>query len=443
MTRRGSRSRACVRGALTRMPRASRILTGYLAAVFLASASLAYSETLEGSEPDTSSITPEQNEAGELPLSMQRLFGETVPFPEPETTGLELYALAMQDVYANTTGGASRGGGIVGNVLLSLTLRTKEFGWWDGGKMVVEGIGVYGRMPSEVIGDYQFTSSIDAPDTVELYQMYYEHSFLDGRVSLLAGIHDYSLDFAVVEYGWDFIHSSFWTPSTMTQFWWSFYPSTGLGTRGKLQLSDSAYLMAGVYDGNPTNQENYREIDWGLSKRDGAHTLVELGVSESAEGKRPYKLAMGWWYNSGEFEAADGGIMHANSGAWIVGQTLLVAENEGYDQGLGGFFQVGQADNTRNFNSWYFGAGLRYKGIVESRPDDLLAVAWGRAEIGSTYRNANPGTDSFEGTAELTYRAVVRPWLTLQPAVQLVTNPGANPDYDDAVVLYLRSEIVL
>ena len=294
-----------------------------------------------------------------------------------------------------------------------------------------------------MIGDYQFTSSIDAPDGIELYEMFYEQTFLDDRVSILAGIHDYSLEFAVAEYGWDFIHSSFWTPSTMTQFWWSFYPSTGLGTRAKVQLTESGYLLAGVYDGNPTDQSNYRKMDWGLSKTDGAHTLVELGVSENGEGKRPYKLALGGWYNSGQFDSADGGVMHANSGTWLVGQALLVSEDESYERGLGGFFQVGQADKTRNFNSWYFGAGLRYKGLINSRPDDVLGLACGRALISSTYREANPGTESFEGNTELTYRAAVRPWLILQPAVQLITNPGANPDQGDAVVLYLRSEVVL
>ena len=400
-------------------------------------------ESQDGATSEEVPSATTSEEADELPESIQRLFGETVPFPKPETTGVELYALAMQDAYANTTGGASRGGGIIGNLYLSLTLRTKEMGLWDGGKMVTEGIGIYGRMPSKVIGDYQFTSSIDAPDGVELYQMYYEQTFFDERVSILAGINDYSLEFAVAEYGWDFIHSAFWTPSTMTQFWWSFYPCTSLGARAKVQVSESGYLLAGVYDGTPTDQSNYRKIDWGLSKTDGAHSLVELGVSESGEGKRPYKLALGGWYNSGEFDSADGDIMHANSGTWLVGQTLLVSEDESYERGLGGFFQVGQADNTRNFNSWYFGAGLRYKGLFGTRPEDTLGLAWGRAEIGSTYREANPGTESFEGSTELTYRAVVRPWLTLQPAVQLVTNPGANPAYDDAVVLYLRSEVLL
>jgi porin len=266
---------------------------------------------------------------------------------------------------------------------------------------------------------------------------------MDGRLSWLAGIHDYSLDFAMLDYGWEFIHSGFWTPSTMTQIWWSFYPCTGLGSRARLKLSESSYLMAGVYDGNPTSQENYREIDWGLSKRDGAHTLVELGLSEAEEGKRPYKLAVGGWYNSGEFDSADGEVMRANSGTYLVGQALFYTEDESYERGLGGFFQVGQADNTRNFNTGYFGVGLRYKGLLSSRPEDIFGVGVARAQIGSTYRDNNPGTDSFEGNGEITYRAVIKPWLTVQPSVQLIRNPGANSELDDAVLLYLRSEILL
>ena len=424
---------------LNLVPRLFALFTLFVVAVF---ASAAHAEpSPEGQSPTTEGASV-AHESEELPPSLQRLFGETIPFPEPETSGFELYALAMQDVYANTTGGAHKGGGIIGNLFLSLTVDTEKAGWWHGGKFVLEGIGIYGRQPANVIGDYQYTSSIDAPDGVELYELFYEHTFFDDRLSILAGVHDYTLEFAVAEYGWDFIHSSFWNPSTMTQFWGSFYPTTGLGSRAKLKLSDTGYLMAGVYDGNPTNQDNTREIVWGLSKKDGAQTLLELGVSQSEEGQRPYKLALGGWYNSGEFQSADGGIMHANSGTYLVGQALLVSEDETFERGLGGFMQVGQADNTRNFNTWYIGAGLRYKGLLSARPDDILGIAWGRAEIGTTYRNANPGTDSFEGDVELTYRSVIRPWLTIQPAVQLITNPGASPNYDDAVVLYLRSEVL-
>ncbi len=433
--------------AIAKFPSLQLLLSGSnlraLCCAILISVGQAYADPTNEAGDGGSSSSDDSALESEPPASLERLFGETIPFPDPDSSGFEFYALAMHDAYANTTGGANRGGGVVGNLYLSLTINTEKAKLFDGGKVVIEGIGVYGRMPSRVVGDYQYSSSIDAPDGIEPYQMYYEHTFFNDRLTWLAGIHDYSLDFAVLDYGWEFVHSAFWTPSTMTQMWWSFYPATGLGSRAKLKLSESGYLLAGVYDGNPTQQDNNRKIDWGLSKKDGAHTLVELGISESAEGKRPYKLALGGWYNSGEFDAADGGVMHANSGTYLVGQTLLASEDETYQRGLGGFFQVGQADNSRNFNSWYFGAGLRYKGLLECGPDDVLGIAWGRAQIGSTFQRNNPDTDSYEGNAELTYRAVIRPWLTVQPSLQLITNPGANPEYDNAVIMYLRSEVLL
>jgi porin len=386
----------------------------------------------------------EAHERLEPPDSIKRLFGDTIPYPDPESSGVTLYTLLMHDAFVNTTGGNDRGGGAIGNFYLSLDLNTEKLKLWESGNLHLEGVGIYGRSPAKVVGDYQYTSNIDSPDTIEPYQLYYEHTFFDERLSWLFGVHDYSLEFAVVDYGWDFVHSSFWTPATMTQLWWSFYPTTGLGSRAKLQISESAYLMAGVYDGRPSSQDNNRRIDWGLSKTDGAHTLVELAIDESSEGVRPYKVALGGWYSSGEFEGADGSTMRANSGSYLIGQTMLYGEDGDFERGLGGFMQISQAAITRNFNTWYFGGGLRYKGLLSTRPEDVLGIAWARAEIGSRYRENDPGAaDSYESNVEVTYRAGVLPWLVLQPAVQIVRNPGADPGLDDAVVLYLRSEVLL
>jgi porin len=399
----------------------------------------ALAQTSGAEAPPSSSAV----ESVEVPAGLTRLFGEYVRLPDPETSGYNFFALAWNDAFANTTGGRQRGGGVIGNLYVSLTVDTEKAGWWDNGKLVTEGIGVYGRQPSRVVGDYQYTSCIDAPQTIEPYQLYYQHSFFDDRLSLLAGVQDFSLEFAVADYGWGFVNSSFWTPPTVTQQWWSFYPTTGLATRAKLQLSESGYFMAGVYDGKPSDPTNLRKIDWALSKRDGAYSIAELGISETAEGKRPYKLALGGWYSSGEYIAADGTVMSANSGSYLLGQTMLYGEDGAFDRGLGAFAQLGQADSSRNFNSWHFGGGLRYKGLFDSRPEDVAGFGWARPQISGVYRGANPGFEAFEGAFELTYRAKIRPYITVQPSVQYIANPGANVELNDAVVLYLRSEIML
>ena len=50
-------------------------------------------------------------------------------------------------------------------------------------------------------------------------------------------------------------------------------------------------------------------------------------------------------------------------------------------------------------------------------------------------------TDRTETNIELTWRARVNDWLTLQPDVQYVMNPGTNPAVRNAWVVGLRFNV--
>jgi porin len=54
---------------------------------------------------------------------------------------------------------------------------------------------------------------------------------------------------------------------------------------------------------------------------------------------------------------------------------------------------------------------------------------------------AGEPVDRHETAIELTYRAALTDWLTLQPSTQDVVNPGTSPALDDAWVIALRFEI--
>ena len=49
--------------------------------------------------------------------------------------------------------------------------------------------------------------------------------------------------------------------------------------------------------------------------------------------------------------------------------------------------------------------------------------------------------DSHETVIELTYKTQIFPWLSIQPGVQTVFNPGANADLDNALVSILRFQV--
>ena len=49
--------------------------------------------------------------------------------------------------------------------------------------------------------------------------------------------------------------------------------------------------------------------------------------------------------------------------------------------------------------------------------------------------------DPYEASIELTYRIPINEWLTLQPDVQFIFNPGADPALADSLALGLRFEL--
>jgi porin len=357
--------------------------------------------------------------------------------------GYRLDILAINDLFANTTGGNQRGGGIMGSLNAILTIDTAKAGWWEDGELVLYGVGIYGRRPSKVVGDYQWTDSFEGLDTVEPYEAYYQHAFADGRIKLLAGIVDYTLEFAINTYSFAFINSSFWTPSTITQIPYSFWPNTGLGSRILAKPTDDTYVLAGIYDAKPTDLDRVRAVDLEVSSKDGAYSIGEVGFETSNEKDLYTKLGFGAWYSSGEFTDAMGEDRNSNFGTYVLGQHELWREVEGSDQGLGAFFHIGTAKKDRNFNSVYAGGGIRYKGFFENRDQDVLGAGVAIAKTSEEYLAAFPETESTEQAFELFYRIQVVPSVALTPDIQYVRNPGMNPAFDDAVILYVRSEVML
>jgi len=87
--------------------------------------------------------------------------------------------------------------------------------------------------------------------------------------------------------------------------------------------------------------------------------------------------------------------------------------------------------------------GLVYTGLIPSRDDDKLGIAFCYAQLGSGYINAGnadgfPGT-GFEAVTELSYLMQVTPALSIQPDVQYILHPGSSQLYGNALVVGLRA----
>ncbi len=102
-----------------------------------------------------------------------------------------------------------------------------------------------------------------------------------------------------------------------------------------------------------------------------------------------------------------------------------------------GFVRIGLADAELNGVNHYEGAGLVLQGPISGHPDDRFGIAFARAYFNDDAPELD-GLESYELAVEANYELPVTDWLTLQPNVQRVCNPGGDAPLDDAWVVGTR-----
>jgi porin len=83
--------------------------------------------------------------------------------------------------------------------------------------------------------------------------------------------------------------------------------------------------------------------------------------------------------------------------------------------------------------------GLTYKGLFPTRDQDTLGIAFAYAKLTSGAQQPTINDGSFgvgaEMVLEVTYQAQITKWLSIQPDMQVIINPGGNKDLSDALVI--------
>lgn len=83
-------------------------------------------------------------------------------------------------------------------------------------------------------------------------------------------------------------------------------------------------------------------------------------------------------------------------------------------------------------------------GLLRRGRDDKPGLTVAHASSGGPYRRSLAATgvraDRNETVVEPTYRTSLAPWLTVQPDVQYLIDPGGDPTLRDALALGLRVE---
>ncbi len=337
------------------------------------------------------------------------------------------FVLTLEGVQ-NVAGGVARSSRGLANLDVVMDAWGKALGLSEDGDLHLYLLGNSGGAPTEMIGDIQATSNIEAPGTFKLYEAWWRQRYADDKIAWLVGLHDYNALFDALDAASYFTNSSFGISPDISQLPPSIFPTTSLAFVVSLFSDDGGYLYLGAYDGVPGDPGDEKGTQITLDSEDGVFYALEAGIQDEETGT---KLAGGGWDRATDFEAEFSGRSYShNSGVYIIGETNLTDH-------WAGFFQLGNADKDRNHVGFYAGVGLVYSSLLKE--DDIFGIGLARAENSGKYRDLNPGADDHEMALECTYVFSPKDWLTLQPGVQFIKNPGMDPDLDDAVVLSLRT----
>lgn len=342
------------------------------------------------------------------------------------------------DIWRAARGGVRTGTRYLDNFDIVAAADMERLVGWRGATVGVYGLYNNGASLGELLGDAQTASNIETG--VRAFRLY--EAWIDQKIgntaSVRLGLYDLNSEFDALESSSLFMGSAHGIGTDISQSGEngpSIFPSTSLGARVALSPAAGWTVRAAILDGVPGDPARPERTAIKLGNGDGA-----LLVGEVEAPLKEGKLLFGHWRYTALADDVTGAGQHRNHGYYLRGESRLVPEAGDAAQGLAGFFRLGIADGRTNQFSHLASAGLTYTGLIKGRDEDQLGLAAASAFTSRDYRRT-VGADDAETVIELTYRAPLNKWLTVQPNVQYVINPAADPALGNALALGLRFEV--
>jgi porin len=403
-----------------------------------------------------------------------------------ERLGVTFTFSYTNDFLANVSGGIKTGAVAIGIFQPQVDVDLQKLLGWEGDKIHIHGLVTHGPFfSSTYLGNILAVSNLEAGPVARVYALWYEHNALGDLWSVRAGLMLGDSQFLQSDTASNFLNNGISWPTFLAgnlPASGPAYPLPAPGIRVRVKPRDDVQLQAAVFSGDPSGGDGSNlaaPLPTGtvFSFRGGAFVIAEASYLPN-QGKDatglPGAYRIGAWYHTSSrfFDQRfdDTGLSLANpqstgiplrhtgdGGVYgVIDQTFYRVPGTD-DQGLSGFVRVGGVPNDRNLVSLYADGGLLYKGLVPSRPDDKVGVAFAYARIGDNARGLDADTGFFgnfffpvrssETMIEMMYQAKPKPWWTLQPELQYIIQPGGgvlNPDgrlRPNAWVIGLRSTL--
>ncbi|MDX1628097.1 MAG: carbohydrate porin [Fulvivirga sp.] len=376
----------------------------------------------------------------------------------------------------NLNGGIKTGIRYIDNVDITFNANFEQLIGWRGSTAFLYILGNNGDFATELTGDVQTISNIEAYPTWKVYEAWIQQNFLNNSISILAGLYDVNSEFDVVKPGLLFLHSSYGLGAELAQSGRngpSVFPVTSLALRLAFNIKKRVRLMAAVLDGVPGNPADPKGTHIKLSEEEGALIMAQLNINIGSRlivkkggnvrragtirrlnigrnFKTPdlSQLIIGGWRYTARFQTLnpeDDLMQKGNQGLYLAYQRYLLLD-AAREKHITAFIRYGLAADQFN----RFGSALS-GGVVTQLPilaqGDMAGIAASAAFNSEGYENKaafeNQGYTRAETNIEFTYQHSLKPYIIIQPSLQYIFNPGTDPARDDALAFLLLLQIEL
>jgi porin len=353
--------------------------------------------------------------------------------------GITLNSSAIVDVSRAGLGGIRRR--VTARSLFDViaTIDLNQLWGLEGGTVVLDYQAYIGRDASRDVGDLQKFSNIDANERSQIAELWYQQWLFNKQVRFRIGKVIADSEFAFVENGTEFIHSS--PGHSPTIFVMPVYPDAASSMNIFVYPHEHLYFGFGLYDG-AASRDVHTGVHGPETIRFGDLFFIgELGGKWTlGPTQLPGRLGLGGWGHNGTFERFDGHPQRGTAGAYLVFDHLLWRENpqqEDDRQGIAMFAQYGYADAAVSEFVDHLSAGFTWTGFAPSRDNDVLGIeaTWVRLSDEAHLRG------SYELNIELLYKLQLTSWFSLKPNLQYLINPSGGGSIEDALIGTLRLEL--
>jgi porin len=390
--------------------------------------------------------------------------------------GISLNLQEISEVLGNVSGGTRRTFDYDGLTTATLTMDTQKAFGWEGGTFNVSALQLHGRnLSSDSLQSLQTASGIESSRATRLWELWYQQSFLDGKVDVKLGQQSIDQEFMASQYSALFLNTMMgWPmiPSADLYAGGPAYPLSSPGIRFRTQPGGPVTFLAGVFDDNPpggpfdddsqlrgaeksgtkfnlgTGALVIAEIQYAVNQP----VLGQMATTDQPSSGLPGTYKLGIWYDTASFEdqrtdtaglsladpnsTGNPRLHRGNYSLYAVADQMVWQPDPQGPTSVGVFARVMGAPSDRNLISFSADAGVSLKGPFTGRDNDTVGFGYGFAQVSNVAAALDRDTVAFSGTpspvrssesfVELTYQYQVAPWWQVQPDIQYTFLPGGG-----------------